>query len=74
MEDPFGLALLNGQQLIDDLAIIDDLYDIYGQEVDCFGKSKEQKSVSVIQGSLFFFVTYRWGIGGTGGPECSQQT
>ncbi|CAO3586077.1 unnamed protein product [Absidia cylindrospora] len=44
LEDPLGLSLLNGQQLIDDLAIIDDLYDIYGQEVDCF----DGESVAVV--------------------------
>ncbi|KAI8343049.1 Dbl homology domain-containing protein [Chlamydoabsidia padenii] len=35
-DDPFGLSFINGQQLMDDLAIIDDLYAIYGQgELDC---------------------------------------
>lgn len=73
MEDPLGLALMNGQQLIDDLAIIDDLYDIYGQEVDCFGKWKESVCIAVIV-AHFGLTCYRWGSSGTGGAECSQQT
>jgi hypothetical protein len=60
MEDPLGLALLNGQQLIDDLAIIDDLYDIYGQEVDCFGKLKEQK-VYMLSFMAHFFCHIQMG-------------
>ncbi|KAI8088684.1 Dbl homology domain-containing protein [Halteromyces radiatus] len=43
MEDPLGLSLLN-EQLMDDLAIIDDLYDIYGQELDC----PDKESVAMI--------------------------
>ncbi|CAO3613581.1 unnamed protein product [Cunninghamella blakesleeana] len=33
-EDPLNMNMLNVQQLMDDLSIIDDLYDTYGQELD----------------------------------------
>ncbi|CAO3644556.1 unnamed protein product [Cunninghamella echinulata] len=34
VEDPLNMTALNVQQLMDNLAIIDDLYDTYGQELE----------------------------------------
>lgn len=55
LDDAFGLSFVNGQQLLEDLAIIDDLYAIYGQEEsDCFGKMKKNWPMNIILPDLVY--------------------